>query len=323
MSLGPIPSQPLPAAPISHSKKKQAPLTTAPATTHQPAISLAQKTPTPPSTRSTIQNIAVQKTTDTHDGMTKWISKVTALAMESVPAIALVNYRFFQQTQLGNASAYKPTISDYFRGGHIAAPARLACYSLALGASDLGSHLSKSVWPNISQENQYLVGGFSSALVGGLLSVPVEGVMVKCMDAVKNKVEFNIMEALLQKPSSSAILITWAREMPYFLGLSVGPKLIQPLLPNWIPDTQKKNTALILTATSVSLLTQPMDTIKTKVQQNTWTIPKATTEIAKSGIKNFFVGSTPRLAKVYMNFFTTWVIADKLYQLATDYQAKK
>ena len=110
MSLGPIPSQPLPAAPISHSKKKQAPLTTAPATTSQLAISLAQKTPTPPSTRPTIQNIAVQKTTDTHDGMTKWMSKVTALAMESVPAIALVNCNYLPPHLIYKSPAQKRLI---------------------------------------------------------------------------------------------------------------------------------------------------------------------------------------------------------------------
>jgi hypothetical protein len=265
--------------------------------------------PTPPA----IAKIEPTKTEKPNTHL-KWMSKVIALSFESPIAIALINYRFFQQTQVGNGKGQALSFRDYFRGGHIAGPTRVAGYSLALGAADLGTATSKSLFPKLSQETHYLFGGFCSAVVGGVLSVPVEGLMVKCMDAVRNKTQFNVVEALFSKPSQAALLSTWAREMPYFLGLSVGPKLTASLLPNAIPENQKHTLSLVITATAVSLFTQPADTIKTKVQQNQWTITKATTEIAKSGIKNFFVGSIARLAKVYMNFFTTWVIADSLYK---------
>lgn len=256
-------------------------------------------------------------TGDNQTSWFKWCAKVAALSLEAPAAIGLINYRFFQQTQSGNASSYTPKFSEYFTGLHIIGPLRVASYSLALGASELGQSLAKSLWPSRGQETQYLFGGGCSALVGGLLSVPVEGVMVKGMDAIRKNQPFHIMSALRSKPSTSAILITWGREMPYFLGLAVGAKLIQPLLPNYIPESQKENTSLVITATAVSYATQPADTIKSKVQQNQWTIQKAISEMSKNGFQAFFVGSVPRLLKVYLNFFVTWVVADKIYKVAT------
>lgn len=276
----------------------------------------AQITPYNPSPMSK------KKTPETQNTGLKWLSKVAALSLETPSAIALINYRFFKQTQTGRASTYTPKFTDYFKGLPIVGPLRVASYSLALGASDVGQSLTRYLWPDSSKETQYMLGGGCSALVGGLLSVPVEGVMVKGMDAIQNQRTFKLTEALMGKPTTSAILATWGREMPYFLGLAVGAKIIAPLLPSAIPETQKENTALVITATGVSYATQPADTIKSKVQQNQWTIRKSIIEISKSGPRGFFVGAVPRLAKVYLNFFVTWVVAAKIYTIASGNQSK-
>jgi len=284
--------------------------------------SMIALSPLPPSQIKKALSTVAQTNKDDQSDWFKWLSKVAALSLETPSAIALINYRFFKQNEIGSTTTYTPKFTDYFKGLSIVGPLRVATYSFALGASDLGQSVTSYFWPDSRKETQYLVGGGCSALVGGFLSVPVEGVMVKGMDAMRNQHAFNIIEALLSKPSSSALFATWGREMPYFLGLAVGAKLIQPLLPNAIPETQKENIALIVTATGVSYATQPADTIKSKVQQNQWTIRKSVMEMSKNGPQAFFVGALPRLAKVYLNFFVTWVVAAKIYNFASGNQDK-
>lgn len=174
--------------------------------------------------------------------------------------------------------------------------------------------------PEVSQELTNFIAGFSSRIAAGTILMPVTVIKTRFEANLRSSSVLGAAKDIIKSQGIrglfSGLIATTFRDAPY-AGIYVAfYSRFRQTLETQLPSTLNNALSAALAGTCSTLLTQPFDVIKTRMQLDPLVsksfIMTLKTIAGKEGFVGFLSGIGPRLIRKPLQSMITWIVYEEV-----------